>query len=134
MPETNWRYRVLSAARHLNHWCYRNFWIPRRIATAVENLHWRVERWAVDEGCVIHNRTAHHMQHWTLHWRGDRGIFERLCPDHGIGHPDPDQGPYWTATGQDWQWVHGCCGCCKAGVVEVGEGHPSDWLFEDDDE
>lgn len=65
------------------------------------------------DGCVIHRRTGHHMCFWPLHWRGDRGIFERLCPLHGIGHPDPDQGPYWKASGQDWQWVHGCCGCCN---------------------
>lgn len=63
------------------------------------------------QGCVIHNRTNHHMRWWPLHWRGDRGMFERIC-DCGIGHPDPDQGPYWSYSGQDWQWVHGCCGCC----------------------
>lgn len=65
-----------------------------------------------EQGCVIHNRTAHHMQHWPLHWRGDRKIFERICT-HGVGHPDPDQGPYWASADQDWQWVHGCCGCCR---------------------
>ncbi len=65
------------------------------------------------DGCVVHHRTGHHMMFWPLHWRGDRGIFERICPSHGIGHPDPDQGPYWKRTDQDWQWVHGCCGCCR---------------------
>ena len=65
-----------------------------------------------EESCVIHNPSGHHMQWWPLHWRSDRGIFERICK-HGVGHPDPDQGPHWAATGQDWQWVHGCCGCCK---------------------
>lgn len=62
--------------------------------------------------CVIHNPTQHRMRSWTLHWRGDRGIFERFCPTHGTGHPDPDQFPFWRETGQDWQGVHGCCGCC----------------------
>lgn len=62
--------------------------------------------------CVIHNPTDHHMRGWKLHWRGDRGIFERLCPCHKIGHPDPDQGPFWEEMGQDWQWTHGCCGAC----------------------
>ena len=62
--------------------------------------------------CVIHNPTDHHMRHWPLHWRDDRGIFERLCPFHGTGHPDPDQFPYWKETNQEWQSVHGCCGCC----------------------
>jgi hypothetical protein len=70
------------------------------------------ENFGCHQSCVIHNRTAHHMQHWPLHWRGDRGIFERIC-EHEIGHPDPDQGPYWAATDQDWQWVHGCDGCCR---------------------
>jgi hypothetical protein len=64
-----------------------------------------------DQGCVIHNRTPHHMQYWLLHWRGDRNMFERICP-HGIGHPDPDQFPYWDATGQEAEGVHGCDGCC----------------------
>lgn len=62
--------------------------------------------------CVIHAPTRHHMRSWTLHWRDDRGIFERLCPEHGTGHPDPDQFDYWIETGQEWQMVHGCCGDC----------------------
>jgi len=61
--------------------------------------------------CVVHNRTEHHMSGWRLHWRDDRGIFERICP-HGIGHPDPDQFAYWADTEQEWQSVHGCDGCC----------------------
>lgn len=64
------------------------------------------------DGCVIHHRTGHHMMFWPLHWRGDRGIFERICKC-GVGHPDPDQGPYWKRSKQDWQFVHGCCGCCR---------------------
>ncbi|MBM4707867.1 hypothetical protein GS982_01675 [Rhodococcus hoagii] len=63
--------------------------------------------------CVIHNPTEHHMRWWKLHWRNDRGIFERLCPLHGTGHPDPDQYDYWADTGQAWQSVHGCCMCCQ---------------------
>jgi hypothetical protein len=51
------------------------------------------------------------MRGWTLHWRGDRGIFERIC-EHGVGHPDPDQFDYWIETRQKHQMVHGCCGCC----------------------
>lgn len=62
--------------------------------------------------CVMHNPSRHHMRHWTLHWRNDRGIFERLCPEHGTGHPDPDQFAYWRSIDQEWQIVHGCCGCC----------------------
>lgn len=62
--------------------------------------------------CVIHNPTDHHMREWTLHWRDDRGLFERLCR-HGIGHPDPDQFDYWASIDQSWQSFHGCCGCCS---------------------
>lgn len=61
--------------------------------------------------CVIHRPTDHHMSSWYLLWRGDRGIFERVCV-HGTGHPDPDQFDYWYLTEQEWQAVHGCCGCC----------------------
>ena len=62
--------------------------------------------------CVVHNPLHTHMDSWPLIWREDRGIFERLCPEHNVGHPDPSQFDYWQATGQNWQRVHGCCGCC----------------------
>lgn len=61
--------------------------------------------------CVIHNPTPHHMRLWQLHWRDDRGIFERIC-EHGTGHPDPDQFPYWKEHGKMAEAVHGCDGCC----------------------
>lgn len=61
--------------------------------------------------CIVHNSTEHHMVEWQLHWRDDRGIFERIC-EHGIGHPDPDQFPYWRGTHQMYQAVHGCDFCC----------------------
>lgn len=64
------------------------------------------------EVCVIHNQTDHHMRSWRLIWRDDRAIFERICP-HGIGHPDPDQYPFWKRTGQMVEAVHGCDGCCR---------------------
>lgn len=86
--------------------------------------------------CVIHAPTNHHMRSWRLHWRSDRGIFERMCP-HGVGHPDPDQWAHWIAVGHArWledvaggvkppdattaeeyahaEMVHGCDGCCRA--------------------
>ncbi len=56
--------------------------------------------------CVIHFPSDHHMRHWPLHWRDDRGICERIC-EHGVGHPDPDQRGIMSGAG-----VHGCCGCC----------------------
>ena len=62
--------------------------------------------------CVIHNPLHTHMDTWRLLWRNDRGIFERVCPAHGVGHPDQSQFDYWEETGQNWQRVHGCCGCC----------------------
>lgn len=69
--------------------------------------------------CIIHNPTDHHMRSWKLHWRDDRGIFERLCPTHGCGHPDPDQWPYWVETGREIEAIHGCCGCCfRAGAIK----------------
>lgn len=61
--------------------------------------------------CVLHSPTDHPMRDWEVSWRYDRGIFERHCPEHGTGHPDPDQMPYWIATDQEWQGVHGCCLC-----------------------
>lgn len=56
--------------------------------------------------CAIHGPSDHHMATWRQHWRGDRGIIERICP-HGVGHPDPD-GIY-----ADGDTVHGCDGCCS---------------------
>jgi hypothetical protein len=95
------------------------------------------------EPCVIHNPTEHHMRSWTLVWRDDRKLFERICP-HGVGHPDPDQFCFWDKMADQrtieiakWmsqqdpdelskmnRWdmpsnpwegmgVHGCDGCCR---------------------
>lgn len=76
--------------------------------------------------CVIHAPTEHHMRDWSLHWREDRAIFERICPSHGTGHPDPDQMSFWRETNQEWQSVHGCCGCCRepegGALVPAGQG------------
>lgn len=67
--------------------------------------------------CVIHDPSDHHMRSWPLHWRDDRGIFERICR-HGVGHPDPDQFGFWEETGQEHQAVHGCDLCCTPPPVE----------------
>lgn len=61
-------------------------------------------RQCVGQSCCIHHPSDHHMVTWTQHWRSDRGIMERLCPDRGIGHPDPDD--------INADQVHGCDGCC----------------------
>jgi hypothetical protein len=63
------------------------------------------------EFCVVHNPSDHHMRSWPLNWRDDTGIFERLCPC-GIGHPDPDQLPFFKKAGLEALAVHGCCGHC----------------------
>lgn len=63
------------------------------------------------EHCVVHNPSNHHMKDLPLHWRNDRGIFERICT-HGIGHPDPDQHDYWRMLGLEHEGIHGCDGCC----------------------
>lgn len=60
--------------------------------------------------CSIHSPSDHHMSEWRQHWRGDRGIMERIC-EHGIGHPDPD-----TRYRAGDSGVHGCDGCCVLGT------------------
>lgn len=61
--------------------------------------------------CMIHNPLHTKMDDWPLHWRYDRGFFERICAC-GVGHPDPSQFDYWRETEQGWQMIHGCCGHC----------------------
>lgn len=86
--------------------------------------------------CVIHNPTPHHMRFWTLKWRDDKAIFERICV-HNVGHPDPDQFEFWAYMREHWRpslaadviddpfdptksanpydgiEVHTCDGCCN---------------------
>jgi hypothetical protein len=75
------------------------------------------------EHCTIHNRSDHSMRKYPQHWRGDRGIMERICP-HGVGHPDPDSP--WDKESADW--IHGCCGhgCCTARMNPSGKKSLSD--------
>lgn len=65
--------------------------------------------------CCIHKPTAHRLTAAPLHWRGDRGLMERICT-HGVGHPDPDDLDHKRRTRADYDahaWgVHGCDGCC----------------------
>lgn len=63
------------------------------------------------EVCPIHKPTNHHMRFMRLHYRHDRGIFERIC-EHGVGHIDPDD--YRTNNDLD-AGAHGCDGCCWGG-------------------
>jgi hypothetical protein len=77
--------------------------------TILTNVHqeWDCAGWP----CVIHRPSHHAMRSWSLHWRDDRRIFERICK-HGVGHPDPDQIDHWRAKAQLHNLVHGCDGCC----------------------
>jgi hypothetical protein len=63
------------------------------------------------EHCVIHNPSDHHMRSWTVVWRGDKGVMERMCP-HEVGHPDPDDAAFMERTGRGHLTVHGCDMCC----------------------
>lgn len=62
------------------------------------------------EFCTIHNMSDHSMRAFPQHWRGDRGLMERMCP-HGVGHPDPDDVKYVDP----YERIHGCDGCCGEG-------------------
>lgn len=42
-----------------------------------------------------------------------------LCPEHGVGHPDPDQFDYWREINAMYEAAHGCCGCCANPVKEI---------------
>lgn len=66
-------------------------------------------------GCVVHHPTDHRMIDWPLTWRGDKGVFERHCPEHGVGHPDPDDAAYLRSIDKLAWLFHGCCQeqCCR---------------------
>lgn len=63
--------------------------------------------------CCVHNPSNHKMRKWKLNYRFDKGVMERICPDHGVGHPDPDDAAFWESIGKPEMSVHGCCGCCE---------------------
>lgn len=73
--------------------------------------------------CVIHHPMPHGMSDWTLTYRRDRGIFERICPECGCGHYDNSQLEYHLSIGQEWQSIHGCCehGWSRHGEVTTQE-------------
>jgi hypothetical protein len=62
--------------------------------------------------CVVHDPVAGSWDDLELIFRGDRGIFERICV-HGVGHPDPNQIDFWKLAGQEFLGDHGCDGCCN---------------------
>jgi hypothetical protein len=63
--------------------------------------------------CCIHNPSNHHMRDWVMLWRNDKGVMERICPLHGVGHPDPDDAAFNVRMGRGVLNTHGCCGCCS---------------------
>ena len=66
------------------------------------------------EACCVHNPSDHSMRGWDGYYRSDKSfLLERICPKHGVGHPDPDSMAYFKKIGADWIGVHGCCGCCR---------------------
>lgn len=70
--------------------------------------------------CCIHNPSEHAMRDWVMYWRDDKKVMERLCPKHGVGHPDPDDAAFNTRVGRSYLNVHGCCGCCGAKTIDTG--------------
>lgn len=69
----------------------------------------------IKHNCVIHNPSDHPMREFKTHWRGDRGLMERICP-HEVGHPDPDDIAFKRRLKGEkfahYEAIHGCCGCC----------------------
>lgn len=82
-------------------------------ASTLANVH--PESACAGRHCVVHNPSDHHMRDWSLNWRGDTRVMERMCP-HGVGHPDPDDIAYHQKVAgkkEVWQAIHGCDGCCS---------------------
>lgn len=88
-----------------------------QVGPAIIDVHRRGE--CSGEHCVIHNPSRHHMRDWPLNWRADRRMMERICPDHQVGHPDPDALAHKRRIGDDDAGLHGCCGCCEPPLVGV---------------
>lgn len=67
--------------------------------------------------CCLHNPSEHRMREWPLHLRTDAyawPLMERICPCHGVGHPDPDSVAYCESRWPGGGWgTHGCQGCCS---------------------
>lgn len=69
-------------------------------------------------GCCVHHPSNHRMIDWELNWRGDRHIMERICPCHGVGHPDPDDLAFHRSKDPEYSGSHGCPGCCDYRLKE----------------
>ncbi len=82
-----------------------------KLENSKDTLHTHPSYACKGEYCTIHNRSDHSMRSFPQHWRGDRGIMERICP-HGVGHPDPDDYKLIGKSGY-YEAIHGCDGCCE---------------------
>lgn len=74
--------------------------------------------------CTIHNPSEHPLYLRPLHWRDDKGIFERIC-EHDIGHDDPDDVAYRRSlpgVNTEYIGIHGCDGCCAGKYKEAQDG------------
>jgi hypothetical protein len=72
--------------------------------------------------CPLHHPSRHSMRKFSLLWREDAFIFERVC-SHGIGHPDPDTLVHLDRLGVgEGYGVHGCDGCCEGAYSESIQG------------
>lgn len=114
---------------HLDPYVYHREWSdinpsqPEAIELVSGVLMYNVHSFLKCQGrhCTIHNPSEHTLSLRPLHWRDDKGIFERLC-EHGIGHDDPDDVAYHKTLNEFYGGVHGCDGCCAGKYKEAQEG------------
>jgi hypothetical protein len=99
-------------------------WIIPGTDTLIYNVH--SARQCSGRPCVLHRPSNHHLRGWMLHYRDDKGQMERICPCHGVGHPDPDDLAYQLSIGREGAGIHGCPGCCGDQKVtsEAGDHNP----------
>lgn len=69
-----------------------------------------------DQPCPLHAPDPGNlMAGWPLVWSSERDLLMRVCPDHGVRHPDPDD--INIRNGLD-SGAHPCgCGCCNGGMI-----------------
>ena len=87
--------------------------------TTIKFAHTHPEEACANETyCTIHRTSEWAEAIGPQHWRGDRGIMERICK-HGVGHYDWDQYEYHKKLGAEFEAVHGCDFCCTEHYAEV---------------